>query len=266
MDLFGRQRRRIAELKDWVAGRAIHFESLAEADPARLAGLGRLLEGKRIVYLGEADHFVSEVFAFRLLLLRFLIPRGFRWVGEELGTCDGLRIDRFLESGDETWLARLPSFGDRSAARADRDDALAGLLASDEYPLEPMRAAHAALARRLRGGERLHWFGMDADNAPGGGYQDMEALLTAGGPASSGLALRLRRVPNESRAQEVERLDAARDELADCRAALEQELGKPPVAQLGRSLLALREGLAFVDASRSAATLGELRPAMARRE
>lgn len=74
MDLFGRQRRRIAELKDWVAGRAIHFESLAEADPARLAGLGRLLEGKRIVYLGEADHFVSEVFAFRLLLLRFLTP------------------------------------------------------------------------------------------------------------------------------------------------------------------------------------------------
>jgi hypothetical protein len=76
MDLFGRQRRRIAELKAWAAGRAIHLESLAAADPARLAGLGGLLEGKRIVYLGEADHFVSEVFAFRLLLLRFLIPRG----------------------------------------------------------------------------------------------------------------------------------------------------------------------------------------------
>ena len=75
----------------WAAKRAVHFDSLESADPERLAVVDPLLHGKRLFYLGEADHFVDQVFGFRRLWLRYLTRRGVRWVGEELGTCDGWR-------------------------------------------------------------------------------------------------------------------------------------------------------------------------------
>ncbi|OFX25973.1 MAG: hypothetical protein A2V77_08335 [Anaeromyxobacter sp. RBG_16_69_14] len=270
MDLFGTRRRRIAELQAWAAGRAIQFDRLEGADPERLAPLDGLLRNKRLVFLGEADHFVHEVFTFRLLLLRYLVERSFRWIGEELGVCDGLRIDRYLETGDESWLDRLPSFGYRGAQRADRDDSLSGLFRSGEYPLEPMRAAHAELARRLRlrasGQDRLRWFGVDGDNAPGGAYEDVERLLAGGGAAARALSQELARVPGELLEQEVERLGAVLEQLSVKKGALENEIGTEATAQLPRSLLALREGLIFVRDSRSAASWGELAAPMARRE
>jgi hypothetical protein len=188
MDLLGRRRWQIAALRAWAKGRAIHLDGLDRIDPERLAPIDGLLRGKRLVYLGEGDHFVHEVFTFRLLILRFLVPRHFRWIAEELGTCDGLRIDRYLETGDEGWLKKLPSFGYRGGCRADRDDSLTGLLGSETYPFEAMRAAHAELAKLLRGSlsgpKRLRWFGLDGDNAPGGAYEDLPHLL-AGGSATA---------------------------------------------------------------------------------
>jgi erythromycin esterase-like protein len=64
MDLFGKRRRQIAALRAWAARRAIFLGGLDCADPERLAPLDGLLHGKRLVYLGEADHFVHEVFGF----------------------------------------------------------------------------------------------------------------------------------------------------------------------------------------------------------
>ena len=43
------------------------------------------LKGKRIVYLGEMDHFVAERMEFRLMLIRELSRRGFRRIGLEMG-------------------------------------------------------------------------------------------------------------------------------------------------------------------------------------
>jgi hypothetical protein len=170
MDLFGVRRRQVAELRTWADERAVHIEDLDAADPDRLAPLDGLLAGKRLVFLGEADHFVGELQGFRTLLLRYLIGRGFRWIGEELGVCDGLRIDRYLESGDEEWLRRLPSFAYRQGMRTDRDDSLAGLFGGHGYPSEAMRSAHAELARRLRhevdDSDRLHWSGWTPTTHP----------------------------------------------------------------------------------------------------
>jgi erythromycin esterase-like protein len=105
MDLIGVHRRRVAELRAWADERAIHIEDLDAADPDRLAPLDGLVADKRLVFLGEADHFVGELLGFRTLLLRYLIGHGFRWIGEELAVCDGLRIDRYLEPGDEKLAA-----------------------------------------------------------------------------------------------------------------------------------------------------------------
>jgi erythromycin esterase-like protein len=90
MSFFTARRRKIEQLETWATERAIHFDGLDSADPERLAPIDGLLHGRRLVYLREADHFVHEVFAFRLLLLRYLVRRRFRWVGEEQGVCDGL--------------------------------------------------------------------------------------------------------------------------------------------------------------------------------
>jgi erythromycin esterase-like protein len=127
MDLFGVHRRKVAELRGWAAECAIHIKDLDAADPRHLAPLDGLLAGKRLVFLGEADHFVGELLGLWTLLLRYLIGHGFCWIGEELGVCDGLRTDRYRESGDKEWLRRLPSFGYRQQMRADRDDSLPGL-------------------------------------------------------------------------------------------------------------------------------------------
>lgn len=270
MDLFGVRRRRVDELRAWAAKRAVHIKDLDAADPDRLAPLDGLLAGKRLVFLGEADHFVGELLGFRTLLLRYLIGHGFRWIGEELGVCDGLRIDRYLESGDEAWLRRLPSFGCREGTRTDRDDSLASLFGGQDYPSEAMRWAHAELARRLRhevdGPDRLHWFGMDADNAPGGAYEDVVELLASKGPAADTVAQELARVPGESLTQEVERLGAVLTRVDGLREALTEEIGGDTAAQVHRSLLALREGLIFVRDSREATDWAQLGAPMARRE
>lgn len=270
MDLFGVHRRRVAELRAWADERVVHIEDLDAADPGRLAPLDGLLAGKRLVFLGEADHFVGELLSFRTLLLRYLIGHGFRWIGEELGVCDGLRTDRYLESGDEEWLRRLPSFGYRQGMRTDRDDSLAGLLDGQDYPSEAMRSAHAELARRLRhevdDSDRLHWFGMDADNAPGAAYEDVAELLASGGAAAGAVAQDLTRVPGESMTQEVERLGVVLARVDSSREALTGEMGGDAAAQVHRSLLALREGLIFVRDSREATDWAQLGAPMARRE
>jgi len=270
MDLFGVHRRRVAELRAWADERAIHIEDLDAADPDRLAPLDGLVADKRLVFLGEADHFVGELLGFRTLLLRYLIGHGFRWIGEELAVCDGLRIDRYLESGDEKWLRRLPSFGYRKGMRTDRDDSLAGLFGGQGYPGEAMRSAHAELARRLRHEvkrpDRLHWFGMDADNAPGGAYEDVAELLADGGLVAGTMAQELTRVPEESMTQEVERLGTVLARVDSMREALSGEIGGDAAAQVQRSVLALREGLIFVRDSREAADWAQLGAPMARRE
>jgi erythromycin esterase-like protein len=223
-----------------------------------------------LVFLGEADHFVAELLGFRTLLLRYLIGHEFRWIGEELGVCDGLRTDRYLESGDEEWLRRLPSFGYRQGMRTDRDDSLAGLFGGQDYPSEAMRSAHAELARRLRhevdDSDRLHWFGMDADNAPGAAYEDVAELLAGGGPTADTLAQGLTRVPGESVTLEVERLGVVLARVDSSRGALTGEIGGNAAAQVRRSLLALREALIFVQDSREAADWAQLGAPMARRE
>lgn len=263
---------RLAEFRRWAEPRLVPLgppDGLADADPSVLAPLDAALEGRRIVYLGEADHYVRELAAFRSLCLRYLLDRGFTRIGEELGTCDGRRIDRYLDDGDESWLHRLPSFGYRAEMRQDRDDSLAGVLAGQEYPDEAMRAEHADVAIRLRrhaGTRRVHWFGVDADIAPGGSYHDLEEVLGGGGPHAADLARRLLRVPGESIDAETARLEALLVQVERHRAELVAELGSAATDQVSRSLVALREGLAFVAGARTTRAWPDLGPVMARRE
>jgi hypothetical protein len=195
-----RARARRRAVRAWAEQHAVSLQAHPEA-------LDTALAGKRVLLLGESDHFVHEVHETRLLFLRHLVPRGWTRVGEELGVSDGFRIDRYLETSDETWLERLPSFGYRAALRDDRDDTPRGCLApawGDGYPREAMRTERASLARSLRAVGSVRWFGFDMDGAPGGAYEDVQHL----GPLPDAVRALLPRVPGESIDEEIARIES----------------------------------------------------------
>ena len=73
------------------------------------AALDRVLEGKRFVFLGEPDHFIVEKYPFRLTLTRYLFARGWRHVSMETGRSVGWCVDRYLETGDTSYLSDMRS-------------------------------------------------------------------------------------------------------------------------------------------------------------
>jgi len=112
------------EFIQWVKERAIHLDILdgKNIDLSTLSLLDKEIEGKRVVYLGEPDHFIREKYDFQLMLVRFLFERGFRYVGYETGIFTGRLIDTFLETGDSAYLDLNSLFGDKRFVRKDRDD------------------------------------------------------------------------------------------------------------------------------------------------
>jgi erythromycin esterase-like protein len=233
--------------RSWARGHAIPFDPDAEdGDPERLAALDPLLEGRRLAFLGEADHFVHEKVAARLFVLRWLHARGWRRIGEEIAWSDGVRIDRFLATGDESALERIATFGYRGGERSDRDDRPTGVMRElfANQPEAAFRAEHVRYLRALRrlGGIRL--FGFDVDYEPGVGY---EVLAERGTPAPP-------RVAGESLDAEIARIDAALAGLGENR------------RELARGLRTLRESLAYVRLAHPAPSWDALRPAMALRE
>lgn len=76
-------------------------------DDPRGRALMDTIAAKRVVFLGEPDHYIHEKYAMRLAFLRRLFARGWRRIGMEMGYSDGAHIDAYLESGDERELDRV---------------------------------------------------------------------------------------------------------------------------------------------------------------
>ena len=72
---------------EWIKKNAVQLDTLDpfEVDPAVLSFLDPLLEGKRIVFLGEPDHYIHEKYDYRLLLIKYLYQKGWRHIGMEMG-------------------------------------------------------------------------------------------------------------------------------------------------------------------------------------
>lgn len=79
----------------------------AHGDLAPFGVLDELADRARVAYLVEMDHFIAEKSAFRLLCIRYLASRGWRWFGEEVDVRIGQRLDGYLLTGDESLLDRL---------------------------------------------------------------------------------------------------------------------------------------------------------------
>jgi erythromycin esterase-like protein len=261
----------------WAREHAIPFELQESGDDEQqtFARLDPLLAQKRIVYLGEEDHWIHEKNEVRLLLLRYLFSRGWRYIGEELGYSDGLRIDHYLETGDEAALGRIATYGYQGALRTDRDDTPTGILQEghDRYPVRAFAEEQLRLTKALRalqeqqapGSPRLHFFGYDLDALAGGGYEDLATLLQPY-HAEPVIAAVNARVAGETVEQEITRLQQAEEFLLAQQAVLQNLLGPDDAQRLTHWTRTLRDSFAFIQLAHPATTLASLSEAMAARE
>lgn len=143
-----------AALVAWARETAVRIDL---ARPVPVEVLAPLVAGKRFVFLGESDHYVREKYPFRLAFLRTLHALGWRHLGMEMGRADGLRFDRYLESGRESDLGAVRLYAGAAAAT--------GFVRAE---LDYARALRALGA----GDERLRYFGFDLDLRPGAGLED----------------------------------------------------------------------------------------------
>jgi erythromycin esterase-like protein len=257
----------------WATAAAVTFDSLDDtsANVARLAPvLDPLLENKRAVYIGEPDHWIHEKNACRRLFVRSLFERGWRVFAEELSWFDGLRIDRYVETGDESQLDRIATYGYTGADRTDRDDRPTGLLRAgwDTYPVAEFRAEQLRFARFLRqlnvdrppGTPRLQFVGFDNDANPNVGYEHIDGMLDDTPLAAlQDLRSALVRVPGESVRDEVARLDRAL-------ALIDAQPQSPMLEGLRYAVLTLRDSYDYASIAYPATTWDVVGVGMAMRE
>ena len=256
----------------WATAAAVTFDTLDDtpANVARLAPiLDPLLENKRAVYLGEPDHWIHEKNAYRRLFVRHLFERGWRVFAEELSWFDGLRIDGYIQAGDETQLDRIATYGYTGADRPDRHDRPTGLLRAgwDTYPVAEFRAEQLRFARFLRelnverppGTPRLRFVAFDIDANPNVGYEHIDGMLdNARHAAADDLRTALARIPNESMRDEVARLDRAL-------ALIDQQPAAPWLEELRYAVLTLRDSYDYASVAYPATSWDVVGAAMAMR-
>ncbi len=219
-----------------------------------MSGFDELLEGKRFAYIGESNHFVREKYAYRMLMARYLHSRGWRVFGEELSWSDGIRVGRFLETGDESWLDMVTAYGYRGDERDDRDDSPTGILAEGwNEPNPAFRAQQIRFAHALRELEGIRFFGFDIDYIPSSGYQHVIEFLLAGGEHV--LAASFGRSPGETIEQEIERLTRAVDSI-----------DQGADTELIRAAKTLRDSHRYAATAYTASSYEALREPMALRE
>lgn len=146
-----------------------HQEPLGSAVQA---AMDRMLEGKRFVFLGEPEHCVIEKYPFRLTFIRYLFERGWRHVAMETGRSVGWRVDRYLETGDESFL-HVQSSNPQDAAVHDK---ILEFIDAHEPPFhEQLRRISES---REKGTPRMRYWGYDLDlGVPLGSIGPIQSLL-----------------------------------------------------------------------------------------
>jgi Erythromycin esterase homolog len=256
------------------------FEPLngMNADIEKLSFLDDLLAAKRVVYLGEEDHWIHEKNEYRILMLRYLFSRGWRYAGEELGWSDGIRINHYLETGELSYLDRIATYGYRGDVRNDRQDKTSGILkdSSDNYPIKEFRAEQIRFAKTLRDcnenclteSGKVRYFGFDVNAAAGGGYEDIRELLSPveNAPELAELHKLLTIIPDETMEQEINRLSHILRTVDDKIIILKKLLGEKCYAHLQQCLCTMRDSFDYFRVANPATNYKALNKAMAARE
>jgi erythromycin esterase-like protein len=250
------------EFIQWVREEAVLLETLdCEAfDLNDLSFLDKALESKRIVYLGVSDHWIHEKYDYRLIMIRYLLTKGWRHIGMEMGYSDGKRIDKYLQTGDKSQLDRVALYGYEGDLRADRDDRPRSFLGmqnpqfrssfidEEHWFLHQLRKLDKG---RSPGDSRIRWFGFDVTFFPGGGYADARHILRdhTSEPLVQVFLGRLERVPGETRADEAQRLYDLADDVEDNSTGIQDVLGNEDAGELVRTLRNMSDSFLFCEAA-----------------
>ncbi len=268
----------INEFVAWALRNSVLIENLEMADVKKLSFLDGYLEDKRIVYLGEEDHWIHEKSDYRLLLLRYLVSRGWRYIGEELGWSDSIRVDRYLETGDESFLEQIATYGYEGALRKDRKDKPTGILKNQNgnYPVKEFKSEQLRLTRTLRdisekvraNSDRIRFFGFDLDTLTGGGYKDIEELLCSfrQEPDIANILSLLNSVEGETIKDEMNRLTNVLEKVKLSKNNFMKLLGEKQYGLLQEHIQTLYDSLKFNLIINPAADYESVGVAMANRE
>jgi hypothetical protein len=151
-----------------------------QTKPEDLAWLDPIIKDKKFVYLGEAAHWIDEKYDYRLVLIQYLISRGYNVIGMEMGLSDAEKINQYFLSGDANHLEQLGIYGYRDKFIRDRQKQFKCYMGKDAYPDFRKYYSHEekwfyqqvlSVAQHYK--KDIRHFGYDIDTAPGGGYQDM---------------------------------------------------------------------------------------------
>ncbi len=270
-----------AEFVSWVKANAIPLDTLdwTKINSKNFSFLDRALQGKRVVYLGEPDHYIHEKYDYCLILIKYLVDHGWRHIGSEIGRSDGRRINRFLETADVRWLDRVSIYGYRGALRTDRDHFSGGLARialakanewkSTVIPEERWFAQQLRTLMETRPAEspRIHFFGFDVDVLPGGAYEDLEALLAPySGSTIAQVRKHLRRVHGETIDDEIARLSRVIKYIECKKSSLKRLMGPSNYNEAHNTVLCLHDSFKFAKSTGNDVPPSVRREAMTVRE
>lgn len=249
------------DLSDFLAagqGKAIQLPSQnwTQTEPNFFKFLDKQIEGKRVVFLGEAAHWVSEKYDYRLILLKYLVGKGFRNVGMEMGLSDGARIDRFLQTGDASYLDQVALYGYRGSfvrTRPPIKSCGSGDNTNPEFARRfgiEERQFYSTLYQIGVGSglkEKVRHFGFDIDTVPGGGYEDiLQILESVKAPELTAIRKELELVENETLEAESSRLEKTLSLIDSHKNKLVGELGSVQFAKLQANLVTLSSSFKFL--------------------
>ena len=244
------------------------LESFAlTADNRRsLDALGQDIAGRRVVMLGEPDHYVHEKYAYQLLFVRWLFERGFRHIGFEMGRARGKRFDRYIATGDEKWLRSSANSKATPPVQANgmlSVDVDAGWFVNDQKERESfIRTLRGMSESRNPETPPLHVFGFDVDFFLADAVEDASLLLDGHRtPAADAVRSVLERAPGD-----LESVVRTRGLVSENAAVLRGELGDPLFGELVSTLRETEETARFTAVAMENPTLDQLLESYARRE
>jgi len=153
------------ELHHWIDNNHLKDNSSISLSPEITHSLLRDVKEKKFVFLGEPDHYFHEKYIYRLAFIKELLSLGFYNIYAELGVFDGMRVNQYLETGDEKYLKQVGLYGFKyGEPLVYREDAFVDEVVRYFKELRKLKRLYP----------KLKYGGFDLDMYPGTGYLDFD--------------------------------------------------------------------------------------------
>lgn len=123
------------EFNPWIQKNGIYLDHLEDLSTSTaLNSIDKMIVTKRLLFLGEPDHYITEKLQYQYQLIKRYVSKGYHTLAIEMGRSDARRINKYLMTGDEEILKSVALFGNLSEVITQRDlpKGLLGTAQSDE--------------------------------------------------------------------------------------------------------------------------------------